>query len=138
MAIDAIGANLTTQPNVPKNAAIGQDAFMQILLTQLRFQDPLKPMDNQQFVAQLAQFSALQVSQETGQKMDSLLQIGAAEQALALLGSTVEMRSSGAVGKVTDVTFDERGTAVLTLKSSDNAVGVNANPSDVRRVQGSK
>lgn len=138
MAIDAIGANLAADTNVPSNAAIGQDAFMKILLTQLRFQDPLKPVDNQQFVAQLAQFSALEINRQTGAKMDSLLQMNAAEQAVALLGTTVEMRSSGAVGKVSDVSFSDQGAAVLTLKTSENAVGINAAPSDVRRVQGAK
>ena len=136
MAIDAIGANLTADSNVPKNAAIGQDQFMKILLTQLRFQDPLKPVDNQQFVAQLAQFSALEINRQTGVKMDSLLQINAAQQALALLGTTVEMRSTGVVGKVSDVSFSSEGAAVLTLKTTSSTVGVNASPSDVRRVQG--
>ena len=136
MAIDAIGANLTADTSVPKNAEIGQDAFMRILLTQLRFQDPLKPMDNQQFVAQLAQFSALELNRQSVEKMDSLLQMNAAEQAVALLGNTVEMRSNGAVGKVTDVSFDADGKAVLTLKTADSQIGVNASPSDVLRVQG--
>jgi flagellar basal-body rod modification protein FlgD len=136
MAIDAIGANLAAESNVPANAAIGQDAFLKILLTQLRFQDPLKPVDNQQFVAQLAQFSALEMSRQTNDKMDSLLQMNAAEQAVAMLGTTVEMRSSGVVGKVSDVSFSDKGVAVLTIKQSDSTVGVNASPSDVRRVQG--
>jgi len=120
---------------VPKNAAIGQDAFLRILLTQLRFQDPLKPVDNQQFVAQLAQFSALEMSRQTNDKIDSLVQMNAAEQAVALLGTTVEMRSTGVVGKVSDVSFSDQGAAVLTLKTSSSTVGINASPSDVRRVQ---
>ena len=57
MAIDAIGALADSSSGVPANAGIGQEDFLRILLAQLRFQDPLKPVDNQQFVAQLAQFS---------------------------------------------------------------------------------
>jgi flagellar basal-body rod modification protein FlgD len=136
MAIDAIGATGQGDTSIPRNASLSQESFLRILLTQLRFQDPLKPVDNQEFVAQLAQFSSLELSRQTAAKMDTLLQIDAAEQALALLGSTVEMRSSGLVGKVSDVSFDDSGTAVLTLKTSDQSVGVNASPSDVRRVQG--
>lgn len=37
-----------------------KDAFMQLLVTQLRYQDPMNPMDNQQMMAQMAQFSALE------------------------------------------------------------------------------
>ena len=54
---------------------IAQEQFLRILLAQLRFQDPLKPVDNQQFVAQLAQFSALEINRQQSEKIDTLLQI---------------------------------------------------------------
>ena len=41
------------------SSALGLQDFMKVLLTQLTFQDPLKPMDNQAFMAQMAQFTAL-------------------------------------------------------------------------------
>jgi flagellar basal-body rod modification protein FlgD len=39
---------------------LGQDAFLQLLVTQLQHQDPLQPQDDSQFLAQLAQFSSLE------------------------------------------------------------------------------
>ena len=42
------------------NQALGKDAFMQLLVTQLKNQNPLSPQDNGAFVAQLAQFSSLE------------------------------------------------------------------------------
>jgi flagellar basal-body rod modification protein FlgD len=68
MAIDAIGALADTTSEIPRNAGIAQEDFMRILLAQLRFQDPLKPVDNQQFVAQLAQFSALEINRQQSEK----------------------------------------------------------------------
>ena len=40
--------------------ALGKDAFLQLLVTQLKNQNPLEPQDNGDFVAQLAQFSSLE------------------------------------------------------------------------------
>jgi flagellar basal-body rod modification protein FlgD len=40
--------------------SLGQDAFLKLLVTQLQHQDPSNPMDNSQFIAQLATFSSLE------------------------------------------------------------------------------
>src|SRR4030095_16874687 len=94
MAIDAIGALADPTRSVPANAGIGQEDFLRILLAQLRFQDPLKPVDNQQFVAQLAQFSALEINRQQSEKVDQLLSMQAADQAVGLIGKRVEVRNT--------------------------------------------
>jgi flagellar basal-body rod modification protein FlgD len=45
---------------VKDNSALGKDAFLQLLVTQMQYQDPLDPQDNGEYLAQLAQFSALE------------------------------------------------------------------------------
>jgi flagellar basal-body rod modification protein FlgD len=51
-----------TSATVPQNplATLGKDDFLRLLVTQLKYQDPMNPTDNQQFMAQMAQFSTVE------------------------------------------------------------------------------
>jgi flagellar basal-body rod modification protein FlgD len=119
MPIDAIGVLPDPAAAVPKNAIVSQESFLKIMLTQLQNQDPTKPMDNQQFIAQLAQFSALELNRQQSEKIDSLLTIQATNQAVALIGKQVELRGAqaGTVGNVTAISF-ATGEPRLTVTTS--------------------
>ena len=56
-----------------KEDALGKDAFMQMLVTQMKYQDPLNPMDNQEMLAQLAQFTALEQMMNVAKASDKQL-----------------------------------------------------------------
>ncbi|HET9934266.1 MAG TPA: flagellar hook capping FlgD N-terminal domain-containing protein [Polyangiaceae bacterium] len=52
--------------------ALGKDAFLKLLVAQLKHQDPLKPQDDSAFVAQLAQFSSLEQTMGINSRLDTL------------------------------------------------------------------
>ncbi len=135
MAVDAIGVLASSGTTAPANAGIKQEDFLRILLTQLRFQDPLKPVDNEQFVAQLAQFSALEINRQQSEKIDSLLTIQGANQALGLIGRNVEVNNGGSsqVGAVSAVSF-ATGEARLTVKT-DTTTLVDVKLADITLVR---
>jgi len=135
MAIDAIGIVADPAANLPRNAIVSQEAFLKILLTQLQFQDPMKPMDNQEFLAQLAQFSSIEINRQQSEKIDSLLSIQATNQAIALVGKQVELRGAqaGTVGSVSAVSFST-GEARLTV-TTPTATFVDVKLSDIALVR---
>ncbi|QPF74672.1 flagellar hook capping protein [Roseateles sp. DAIF2] len=91
----SIGGVPSTGAGLSGNSTIGLQDFLKILISQLSFQDPLKPMDNQQFMAQMAQFTALEQSQQLNTKMDALLSTQAALQSVGLIGRTVDVTREG-------------------------------------------
>lgn len=72
----------SSQSNTTKND-LDKDAFLQLLVTQMRYQDPLNPTTDQQFLAQMAQFTALE-------QMQNLNKTNEISQAYALIGKTVQ------------------------------------------------
>jgi flagellar basal-body rod modification protein FlgD len=82
-AVGAIGGN-----------QLNQQDFIKILMTQLTYQDPLKPMDNEQFMAQMAQFTALEQTTEMNTNLLQLIQNQAALQSVGLIGRTVDVSTA--------------------------------------------
>lgn len=117
MPIESIGAVLGSGRPALERTGLGQEAFLEILLTQLTFQDPLKPLDNEDFVAQLAQFTSLEQARQTTENTDLLLRVESVAQSLRLLGKVVQVQTNtgNEVGRVSTVTFDEQGTPRLGI-----------------------
>ncbi len=106
--------------------AVDKDAFMKLLITQMRYQDPLDPMDNQQFLSQLAQFSSLEQMQSLNQKFESSMALTQSlnnSAAAGLIGKTVRASgdtvSVGASGPVDLGYFLPAEASTVTLTVSD-------------------
>lgn len=84
--------------NTVGTTSLGKDAFLQLLVAQLQYQDPLNPQTNQEFVAELAQFSTLEEMQNMTGSMNN-------SQALSLVGKNViiEVGKSKDLGNTTTV-----------------------------------
>ncbi|HVZ46117.1 MAG TPA: flagellar hook capping FlgD N-terminal domain-containing protein [Ramlibacter sp.] len=103
---------------------MGMEDFLKILLTQLTYQDPLKPMDNEQFMAQVAQFTALEQSQQVNDKMSLLVANQAALQSVGLLGRTVDLATSAGslTGTVTALSLAGDSPSLTVTTSSGAAL----------------
>lgn len=69
--------------------SLGKDDFLNLLVTQLRYQNPMNPATNTEFISQLAQFSALEAAQNTQTAIESMSEQEAKNYAQSLLGKTV-------------------------------------------------
>ncbi len=81
------GATNTTGTNGAQTRktgdALGKDDFLNLLVTQLRYQDPLNPMEDKEFIAQMAQFTTLE-------QMQNLTQVSQMQQATAMIDKFVK------------------------------------------------
>ncbi|AVS67161.1 MULTISPECIES: flagellar hook assembly protein FlgD [Comamonadaceae] len=115
MSINGISS---ATPSLRANA-LGQEDFMKILLTQLTYQDPMKPMDNQQFMAQMAQFTSLEQTQQLNSKIATLIGNQAALQSVGLIGRTVDVSSTSGTLTGTVVSLSLSGESpLITLRTS--------------------
>lgn len=112
MAIDAVTS--TAAALSPQANRLGMEDFLKILLAQLTYQDPLKPMDNQQFMAQIAQFTSLEQTQQLNSKLEQLINNQAALQSVGLIGRTVDVSSGGTkvTGTVSALSFSGDSPAI--------------------------
>ncbi len=105
--VGEINAELREQRDVSNE--LGRDDFLRILITQLRHQDPTDPMDDKEFVAQMAQFSSLEQMTNLASDFTELASVLRAGQAENVLGRTVQVRTGDEAvrGRVEAVTRGE-------------------------------
>lgn len=87
-----------------KGSTLDKDSFMLLLVTQFKYQDPLNPMDDKEFIAQMAQFSSLEQLMNLNESMEGLTDATNNQQlfnATSYIGKQVSV-TGNTIGKVTD------------------------------------
>jgi flagellar basal-body rod modification protein FlgD len=137
MALTPVSASTQATSKTAQSAfGLEFQSLLRIILTQLTYQDPLKPLENSEFVSQLAQFSQLQQTQSLNDQITSLLAAQSATQATNLLGRTVDISagSNTVSGKVESVTFTS-GQPTITLKTTDGQTISNISIANIAQVR---
>ncbi|MEB3328538.1 MAG: flagellar hook capping FlgD N-terminal domain-containing protein [Candidatus Sericytochromatia bacterium] len=114
---------------------LGKDAFLRLLTTQLKNQDPLKPMEDAAFIAEMAQFSSLEQMQNLNKLMEAQTQFASLSQASTMIGKHVTLVTPGEnaetvkgvvsevrqVGGVTKVVVDGRELDASSIQAVTSA-----------------
>ena len=98
----ATGSDTTTTA-LPQQT-LGQSDFLKLLAQQFQSQDPLKPMDDTSFIAQMAQFTSLQQSSDMAKDMSSMKAEQEVATANSYLGHNVTVDAGGGKSDSGDVT----------------------------------
>jgi flagellar basal-body rod modification protein FlgD len=111
----------TTTERAAGNTLLGKDEFLKILITQLSNQDPLEPLDQAEFIGQMAQFAEVEQTSNLNDKMEQIegfIRFSSA----SMVGkevSFVDYDGYSRDGKVEAVIFDEAG---VSLKMKDGYI----------------
>jgi flagellar basal-body rod modification protein FlgD len=105
----------TVASTTAKSVTLNYNQFLQLLMTEMKNQDPTQPMDPTQQLSQLASFSAVEQQVQTNATLTSLLNTTAISQAESAVGRKVTSADGTASGTISSVTINASGsTATLT------------------------
>jgi flagellar basal-body rod modification protein FlgD len=94
---------------------LGKDDFLKLLITQLQYQDPTAPMEDKEFVSQMAQFSTLDQMTSMASDFAKLKDMLAASQASSVLGKNVEILDDDTVIQGTVKAITKTGTPQIQV-----------------------
>ncbi|SMC65947.1 flagellar hook assembly protein FlgD [Sporomusa malonica] len=109
----------TSQTNRKANDELGKNDFLKLLTTQLQYQDPMNPMEDKEFIAQMAQFSSLEQMQNMNSSM-------AMTQASNMIGMQIKYTDSNAVEQTGIVTSVRMVDGEPKLLIGDTSVELSA------------
>lgn len=114
-AINGVTSQSLTAPAVENNATVDYEAFLTLLIAQMKNQDPTEPMDATQYMSQLASFSNVEQSVQIKEQLGLILQTNYLDQASGLIGKTLTSPDGEVSGEISQVqVFDDGIIATLT------------------------
>ncbi|WP_404925326.1 flagellar hook assembly protein FlgD [Mesorhizobium sp. ORM16] len=116
-----VGTNQASQQT--SKTAVDYQSFLKLLIAEMKNQDPTKPMDSTQYVAQLATFSQVEQSVQTNTKLDQIMQSSALSQADALIGRSITSADGKTTGTVASVRLASSGLIAVLGNGTEIAVG---------------
>jgi len=127
-ATDTSSTNSTGSTSTSKTSSTGVDynTFLQLLIAEMKNQDPTNPTDTSQYMSQFAQLSTVEQAMQTNTKLDSLLSSQSLSQADGLIGKNVSFTdSTGATftGKVASISINSNGSVATLQDGTKVAVG---------------
>jgi flagellar basal-body rod modification protein FlgD len=94
-------------------ASVDYNAFLQLLVAQMKNQDPTKPMDSAQLMSQLASFSNVEQGIKINQKLETLMTSMALSQVDGVIGRTVTSQDGTITGTVTALRIVDGGAVAI-------------------------
>jgi flagellar basal-body rod modification protein FlgD len=126
-AVDNLSINKKTDTK-KNNNELGQAAFLELMITQMKNQNPLEPQDNSEFVAQLAQFSSVEGLERLNKNFTSFMSTNAL-QASSLVGRSVSVESDtstlqngGLISGMVNLEYTAKDTKISVYDEADSLV----------------
>lgn len=100
-----------------EKSLLGKDSFLKLLVTELQHQDPTKPMEDREFISQMAQFSSLEQMSNLNKEVKNLISSSSSSEAYSLLGKNVEAFNSitgkPVAGKISSIQHNGNGLSLF-------------------------
>ena len=124
-------SSATTAASSAAAASINFNDFLQMMIAEMKNQDPTNPSDPTQYLTQIAQFSNVQQGIVTNTTLNSMLTTSSLDQAENLIGKTVTSADGTTTGTVASVALSSSGNPTATLTNGatltlDNTVTISA------------
>jgi flagellar basal-body rod modification protein FlgD len=125
-ATDSTSKSSSSTSSTTSSTGVDYNTFLQLLVAEMKNQDPTNPMDTSQYMSQFAQLSSVEQAMQTNNKLDALLSSQSLSQADGLIGKTVSFTdATGASfsGKVASISINSDGSVATLENGTKVAIG---------------
>ena len=119
----AAAPKATGTTETKSKTAVDYESFLKLLVAEMKNQDPTKPMESTDFVAQLATFSQVEQSVQSNTKLDQILQSTALSQAGSLIGRQITSADGKISGVIAEVKIKSGGVVAVLVGGKEVTVG---------------